>query len=141
VAELKVWEIPTNMPDSAKAKRDRAEVDGRKTLHILTTTNIASSWRSTVLLGQGKYRFEALAKVAGVESLSNTIKGAGAGIRDSKPRQPRSNKLEGDSSWQPLTYEFQVPFEEDEIQLFCELRAAKGEVWFDLDSLRLVKLK
>jgi len=71
VAELKVWEIPTNMPDSAKAKRDRAEVDGRKTLHILTTTNIASSWRSTVLLGQGKYRFEALAKVAGVESLSN----------------------------------------------------------------------
>jgi len=73
--------------------------------------------------------------------LSNTIKGAGAGIRDSKPRQPRSNKLEGDSSWQPLTYEFQVPFEEDEIQLFCELRAAKGEVWFDLDSLRLVKLK
>ena len=141
IAKLKAWEIPASMPDPANAKRDRAEVDGRKTLHILTTTNTAASWRSTVLLSQGKYRFEALAKVAGVESLSNTNKGAGAGIRHSKPRLPRSNKLEGDSSWQPLTYDFQVPFEEDEIQLLCELRAAKGEVWFDLDSLRLVKLK
>lgn len=141
VANLKAWEIPINMPDPAKARRDRVEVDGRRTLHILTITNTAASWRSTVLLSQGKYRFEALARVAGVVSLLNTNKGAGAGIRHSGIRKPRTNKLEGDSSWQALNYEFQVPHEEEEVQLLCELRASKGEVWFDLNSLRLVKLE
>jgi len=141
VARLKAWEIPANMPDPAKARRERVAVDGRKTLHILTTTNTAASWRSSVLLNQGRYRFEALAKVAGVESLSNTNKGAGAGIRHSGIHKARTNKLEGNSSWEPLRYEFQVPHDEEEIQLLCELRARKGEVWFDLDSLRLIKLE
>ena len=117
------------------------EIDGRKALHVSTTTNTAASWRSTVLLTQGKYRFEALAKVAGVESLSNTNKGAGAGIRHSGIRKARDNKLEGSSGWEPLSYEFPVQHPEDEVQLLCELRASKGEAWFDLDSLRLIKLE
>jgi spore coat protein H len=141
MAPVKKWEITAVPIDPANAKRDRVEIEGRKALHISTTTNTAASWRSTVLLTRGQYRFEALAKVAGVESLSNTNKGAGAGIRHSGIRKPRANKVEGDSGWVPLTYEFPVPHEEDEIQLLCELRAAKGEVWFDLGSLRLVKLE
>jgi hypothetical protein len=33
------------------------------------------------------------------------------------------------------------PIEEalDRIELLCELRAAKGEAWFDVDSLRLIR--
>jgi hypothetical protein len=141
MAPVKKWEITAVPIDPANAKRDRVEIEGRNALHISTTTNTAASWRSTVLLTRGQYRFEALAKVAGVESLSNTNKGAGAGIRHSGIRKPRANKVEGDSGWVPLTYEFPVAHEEDEIQLLCELRAAKGEVWFDLGSLRLVKLE
>jgi len=143
VASITNWMIPLTPRDPANAIRDRVKLDDRRTLHILTTnkmTNTSASWRATVLLTQGNYRFEALAKVAGVVSLMNTNKGGGAGIRHSGIRKPRTNQLEGDSSWQPLSYEFQVPHEEDEVQLLCELRASKGEVWFDLDSLRLVKV-
>jgi hypothetical protein len=141
VAKIEKWEITATPMDLANAIRDKVEIDGRKALRIFTTTNTAASWRSTVLLTRGKYRFEALARVASVESQSNTNKGAGAGIRHSGIRVARTNQLDGDSSWLPLTYEFPVQNEEDEVQLLCELRARKGEVWFDLDSLRLVKLE
>lgn len=143
VASITNWIVPLTPRDPANAIRDRVKIDGRQALHILTTnktTNTSASWRASVLLTQGNYRFEALAKVSGVVSLMNTNKGGGAGIRHSGIRKPRTNQLEGDSSWVPLQYEFQVPFEEDEIQLLCELRASQGEVWFDLESLRLVKV-
>lgn len=143
VASITNWIVPLTPRDPANAIRDRVKNDGRQALHILTTnrmTNTSASWRASVLLTQGNYRFEALAKVAGVVSLMNTNKGGGAGIRHSGIRKPRTNQLEGDSSWMPLQYEFQVPYEEDEVQLLCELRASHGEVWFDLNSLRLVKV-
>jgi spore coat protein H len=140
-APVSKWEITASPADPAKAKRDKVQFDGRTALHISTTTNTAASWRSTVLLTRGKYRFEALARVASVESMSNTNKGAGAGIRHSGVRKPRTNQLDGTSSWMPLAHEFSVVHDEDEVQLLCELRAKKGEVWFDLDSLRLVKLE
>jgi hypothetical protein len=143
VASITNWIVPLTPRDPANAIRDRVKIDGRQALHILTTnktTNTSASWRASVLLTQGDYRFEALAKVAGVVSLMNTNKGGGAGIRHSGIRKPRTNQLEGDSSWVPLQYEFQVPYEEDEVQLLCELRASQGEVWFDLNSFRLVKI-
>jgi len=34
-----------------------------------------------------------------------------------------------------------VAQQDDEIDLICELRAQKGEVWFDLDSLKLIRVK
>jgi spore coat protein H len=143
VASITNWIVPLTPRDPANAIRDRVKIDGRQALHILTTnktTNTSASWRASVLLTQGNYRFEALAKVAGVVSLMNANKGGGAGIRHSGIRKPRTNQLDGDSSWVPLQYEFQVPYEEDEVQLLCELRASQGEAWFDLESLRLVKV-
>jgi len=143
VAGITNWAVPLTPRDPADAIRDRVLIDGRPALHILTTnkmTNTSASWRASLLLSEGSYRFEALAKVAGVVSLMNTNKGGGAGIRHSGTRKPRSNKLEGDSTWEKLTYEFELKVEE-EIQLLCELRATQGESWFDLNSFRLVKVK
>ncbi len=143
VASITNWIIPLTPRDPANAIRDRVRIDGRQALHILTTnkmTNTSASWRATVLLGEGNYRFEALAKAAGVVSLMNTNKGGGAGIRHSGIRKPRTNHLEGDSNWETLNYEFEVKYEE-EVQLLCELRAKQGEVWFDLNSFRVVKVK
>lgn len=144
VASITNWSIPEMPRDPANAIRDRVQIDGRETLHVLTTnkmTNTSASWRAEVLLPQGQYRFEALAKVAGVVSLMNTNKGGGAGIRHSGIRTPRTNKLEGTSAWEKLNYVFDVKEEEQEIRLLCELRATRGEVWFDANSFRLVKLK
>jgi hypothetical protein len=143
VASITNWTVPLTPRDPANAVRDVAKIDGKQALHILTTnkmTNTSASWRASVLLTEGNYRFEALAKVAGVVSLMNTNKGGGAGIRHSGIRKPRTNKLEGDSAWEKLNYEFELKVEE-EIQLLCELRATQGEVWFDMNSFRLMKLK
>ena len=63
-----------------------------------------------------------------------------------------AKKLTGDAEWTDFSFDFEVqnagsqfgfmsPIQEDapETDLLCELRAAKGEAWFDRDSLRLVK--
>ncbi|HWN97001.1 MAG TPA: CotH kinase family protein [Methylomirabilota bacterium] len=142
-ASITNWTIPLLPRDPANAIRDRVRIDGRSALRILTTnrmTNTSASWRASALLGEGTYRLEALAKVAGVVSLMNTNKGGGAGIRHSGIRKPRTNHLEGESDWEKLHYEFELKYEE-EVQLLCELRATQGEVWFDANSFRLVKVK
>lgn len=143
VASITNWTVTLRPADPAKAIRDRVLLDGRPTLHILTTnqtTNTAASWRANVLLTPGSYRFEALARAAGVVPVLNTNKGAGAGIRHSGSSTNRSNKLVGDTGWEKL--EWNVPVKEErEVELICELRATAGEVWFDLNSLKLVKVK
>jgi hypothetical protein len=59
-------------------------------------------------------------------------------------------KVVGDTNWTAMTFDFEVQDDQSDggfmgqiqssqpdIELICELRAAKGEVWFDRDSLRL----
>ena len=62
-------------------------------------------------------------------------------MRISGSQEPRPNRLSGDATWQKLTYEFNVAAPSDDVELVCELRASKGEVCFDLNSLRLVRIK
>ena len=138
-ARVAVWRAESMAGD---AKLDRTtESDGRRTLHIRTSSATFASWRSKLLLEGGRYRFEGFARAAGVVSTQNEKKGEGAGIRISGSEKPRSNKLSGDAPWQKLEYEFAVAAPSDEVDLVCELRASQGEAWFDPDSLRLVKLK
>ena len=92
-------------------------------------------------MGLGHYRFEGRARCAGV--VPNTgPKGNGAGIRASLGSRSTQNELVRDADWTDLTYEFDFNASDggEEIELICELRAEKGEVWFDLGSLRLVRL-
>ena len=148
VAKITNWAVPLRPPDPAKAIQDRVEIDGRRTLHILTTnqmTNTVASWRANVYLGEGTYRFEAIAKCAGVVPAKNLKKGAGAGIRfsNSPTATNRVDILSGDTPWQKLEYVLPAVKKdiEREFELICELRATAGEVWFDVDSLRLVKVE
>ena len=78
---------------------------------------------------------------ASVVAVPDPQKGEGAGIRISGSQTPRSNKLSGDAAWQSLAYEFDVTLPMEDVQLVCELRASKGDAWFDAESLKLVKLK
>jgi hypothetical protein len=143
VAMITNWTVTVRPPDPAKAIRDRVDLDGRHTLHILTTnktTNTAASWRASVLLDKGIYRFEAMARCSGLVPAANPKKGEGAGIRESGSITNRLNKLVGDSPWQKLEHEISLKIE-NEVELICELRAHAGEVWFDANSFRLVKLE
>ena len=149
VAAITNWSIPLLPRDPASAIRDIVDVDGRHTLHILTTnktTNTTASWRAGLLIGPGLYQFEAMARTAGVVPVPATFtndlkKGTGAGIRLHASSKPRENKLLGDAPWQKISYVLSNKFDQPiEMELLCELRATAGEAWFDLDSLKLVKV-
>ena len=72
--------------------------------------------------------------------IENPKKGEGAGIRHSGTQFARDNKLVGTTGWETLSHTFQSRAVGEETILLCELRAAAGEAWFDLDSTRLVKI-
>ena len=117
---------------------DEAAKDGQICLHIRTDGATAASWRQTLHLDAGRYRFEgklAIANVVGVKDAS----GEGAGLRISGGVRDGQNAAVGSAAWQPLGYTFETPG--GDIVLVAELRASKGEVWFARDSLRLVKAK
>ena len=113
--------------------------DGTLALWINTTGPAQASWRCQVLLAPGRYRLEGRVRCAGVETPPRR-KAGGAGLTASGLRRSDSSVLTGDSPWQKLTCEFEVITTED-VDLGCELRAQRGEVWFDSDSLVLVRLK
>ena len=93
------------------------------------------------MLEGGRYRFEGRARCAGIVPWNGGEKGEGAGLRVSGTSHPRANKLVGDSPWEKLEFEFDVAPPMNSVEMVCELRATHGEVWFDADSLELVRLK
>jgi hypothetical protein len=113
---------------------DEAQVDGKKCLHIRAPGPAVASWRKPVTLPAGKYRFEARLRTAGITA-GGEAKGAALRISGGTAQQ----FAEGDSPWKPLSYEFESSGAP--IVLVAELRAQKGEVWFEADSLRLLWMK
>lgn len=93
-----------------------------------------ASWRLTVLLSRGAYRWSASAATDEVAPLADE-KGAGAGVRISG--STRGAGLQGSADWQPLEYRFLVTEDEQEITLVAELRATAGQVRFDPQSMRI----
>lgn len=91
------------------------------------------------MLEPGRYTFEALARSAAVEFRPDDPKGDGAGLRVSGLNRPATERLLGDAPWRKLTLQFDVSPDQPEVDLICELRATKGEVWFAEESLRLVR--
>ena len=138
IAKPTGWRI-VDKPAGGRLEQCRA-LDGRAALRITAGPVTAASWRAKVLLAAGRYRFEGLATTAGVIPLKFG-KSKGARLRVSGLEASPSHELIGDSTWQPLAVEFAVGPGAEEVELICELRASKGEVWFDLESLRLVRLK
>jgi hypothetical protein len=107
-------------------------------LHILARAGSGASWRTKVYLGRGRYRFEARVKVAGVKPLPfGKFQGAGLRIVGNLRK---SGDVLGDANWRGLGEDFEVTEEAREVELVCELRAAGGEAWFGLESLRLVQI-
>jgi hypothetical protein len=113
---------------------------GIKTLHIQAGPNgrCTASWRTRVLLPPGQYVFTGRIRTAGVTPLGTDVatKGVGAGIRQSR-HQVRQHGFVGDNEWQTVEYPFTVAEEQTDVSLLCELRAEKGEAWFDLSSLNI----
>ena len=104
-------------------------------MHISCTNGpCMASWRTKVSLPPGVYLLEGDARAAGILTDTNKTR-LGAGLRISG--KPREEKLQGDVPWKHLNYTFTNQF--DDVEIVCELKGLQGEVWFDKDSLRLVR--
>jgi hypothetical protein len=152
IARPSNWRIEEERPnEKGRTKLEKVGTpDGRVALAITALEASTASWRSNVRLEPGRYRFEALARGAGIVPLERKPdpnnprtekKGIGAGLRISGIQTPRENQVVGDSDWAKLTFEFEVTPANEDVELVCELRAITGTVWFSLDSLQLVKVK
>jgi hypothetical protein len=127
----KGWAFDTN----GGGHGDEMKLEGRDCLHLSSTEPSSPSWRATLQLPPGKYRLEAQVRTRGVLSTDDE-KGRGAGVRISGGTK-RVNSAEGDSAWKPVVYEFEASG--GDVALVAELRATKGEAWFAVDSLRIVR--
>jgi hypothetical protein len=136
LARLAGWRPQTGQ---GNARLEELKLDGLPVLHIRCDGGACvASWRATVLLEPGRYRFTGRARCAGLDPQTGES-GSGGGLRISGGK--RTNKLAGDADWTRLDFEFSPPDGSSEVELVCELRANKGAIWFDAPSLRLERLK
>ena len=124
--------------DGTGAVLDEVAKDAQPCLHIRAEGATLASWRQTLRLDAGRYRFEAKVATANVVGVKDTS-GEGAGLRISGGVREGQNAAVGSAAWQPIGYTFDTPG--GDIVLVAELRASKGEVWFARESMRLVKAK
>jgi len=110
---------------------------GKQSLHIATETSSSATWRTAVLLPPGAYRFEGKVETKEVTPLPYG-KNQGARLRVRGAVDQPNNGVSGTRPWADVSTSFVVADTAQEMELICELRARKGEAWFDLGSLRLV---
>jgi hypothetical protein len=134
IGRLGGW-VKVDEPVSGQMEQGQAP-DHAQALHIVTGSESTASWRTSVTLSRGRYRFNGQVKVAGVKPLPyGSHQGAGLRITGNV----RESGLVGDSGWRALSAEFEVTEETQDVELVCELRASCGEAWFGLESLRLIR--
>jgi len=121
-----------------------------------------------VWLEVGYYRIEGRVRTTGVKSSSNDGEPGGAGFRATSDRKPsvgptwdwfpfrespdrekraelttpngRDERAVGDSAWRTLAYDFELHQPIADIKVSCDLRAEKGEAWFDPGSIKITRL-
>jgi len=136
VAPLADW-VKIDEPASGSMEQ-AASPEGTRALHIFARSDTLASWRTKALLTRGRYRFAGKVRVKAVEPLGYGVH-QGAGLRLSGSRRKCAD-LVGNSSWQELETEFEIDSQAEQVELICELRASRGEAWFELDSLRVLRV-
>ena len=133
VATLNATNYWRDEPDRGEPLFDVTRLDAKETLHIQARNErTRASWRAQVYLTRGWYRFEGMAR-------TDSLAGGSARLRISG--DTRSIGISGNSAaWRPLAHVFEVQDAGTDVEFVCELTALKGEVWFDVGSLRLRKL-
>lgn len=107
----------------------------KQALHLVALQRgTAASFRTSRSLPAGSYRFHALARTAGVVSSDEGPPGRGVGIRISGAS--RETALLGNQDWTPVQFDFELD-DDGDVEFVIEIRADRGEAWFDLSSLRL----
>lgn len=118
--------------------RQEKTPEGREALYLGAKGNTIGSWRTRTTLEEGSYRFEGKIKTKDITPTSGEPT-AGAGLRVAGSGV--AVEFNGTHEWQSFSYPFNVPEGGGQKTVICELRASRGEAWFDLASLRVVRLR
>lgn len=135
VPDVMEWQPRLDLGDAAleRVKDER----GRAVLRITTSKGCTASWRSRAVLEPGRYRLEGDLRFQGVE-LDSADPRSGAGFRISRQRAGQKNS--GDREWSAVRHDFEVSETMLDVELICELRAKKGVLWVDPESIKLTRL-
>jgi len=95
------------------------------------------SWRTTVFLAPGRYRFDARVLTEEVVPAGPPGQG-GLGIRVEGGDE--GERLSGKGTWRPLSVEFEIVSAPKRVELVLELRSSKGVGYAKLGSLRLERV-
>ncbi len=136
ILPLPTWEPKVDLGSPSLTRE--AAPDGKAWLRIGLRESGAGSWRTHAVLPRGRYRLEGSLKLRAVQAGGDDPK-SGAGLR--KSHQKFGRKLNGDLDWSPQSFEFAVTEDSADVELVCELRAQRGEAWFDAASLRLRRVE
>jgi len=119
--------------DGGTGAVDRLTVDGKQMLRIGAAGVFCHpSWRSLCYLPRGAYRFEGLLRVVSTTPIA-------AMLRISGPSAvPVINAA---TDWRPMSFDFPIRDEGNDIEFVCDFSGAEGEAWFALDSLRVRRLR
>jgi hypothetical protein len=132
VAPLADWSPYVSRRQADDWQFRQAEHDGRRVLQIANGGEPgAGSWRTRILMGPGRYRFEGRVMTSGVGA------SGGASLRTSWMGRQSATASEG--AWAVLTCPLVIDDPLAEVELVCELQSGIAEAWFDEKSLRLVR--
>ena len=138
IAKLSGWHKKVDRNSAAPSAHARTTDGSHHVLRIGCTNGpCVASWRTKITLPPGRYVFEGDARSTGVVTQTNQL-ALGGRLRISGDKGT-NGFLAADAPWTHLRSLFTNQV--DEVELVCELRAFNGEVWFDEDSLRLVRQK
>jgi spore coat protein H len=134
LVELKTgeWAPQVNGGESKEVQED-----GRPCFYLQAKGEANASWRMSLNIPAGKYRFEARLKTRGVDAVA-AENGEGAGLRVSGGSRAGQKCLKGDAPWEVIAYEINSAGQD--YTLVAELRARSGELWIDRESLRVVRV-
>jgi spore coat protein H len=118
--------------------RQEKTPEGREALYLGGKGTVIGSWRTRTTLEEGSYRFEGKIKTKDIAPTSGEPT-AGAGLRVAGSGV--AVEFNGTHDWQSFSYPFTVTEGGGQKTVICELRASRGEAWFDLASLRVVRLR
>lgn len=138
VALVKAWEERKETDDASLEILSLPNEPKSLSIKAGPNGQCIASWRSRINLPAGTYRFAVKAKADKIIAKTDQ-QGTGAGIRISGSQ--RSNKLEGTSDWKLLVFQFTIEQPQQEVELVAELRATSGQVHFQADTMRLVKVR
>jgi len=95
-----------------------------------------AAWRRGVTLARGRYTLKGNVAVQGVTPRKDAPS-VGARLRISGDE--RGTSLSGSTPWRVVAFDFEVTETLRHVELVAELRAGKGQAYFEVESLRLFR--